>query len=256
MTRFEEGVFQDVSIRNTMGNLKNYSMPVLRPKTGKALIISTHTDFTQNLNRLEEFFLKQGLVVETNDCPGKTEFVLSVLEFSNSFEDEHFNCAVVVILSHSKNGDILAADGKEMAVENDIIGRFSNKDCPALKGKPKFFLLHTILEEEKEKPFSRLYLRKKVKNGLIIQSAVMESERNMFLDSFCENFAGVDFANIDNPGVEHEREVVQTKIPWNNWWLKITASYFENISKDFLSSLVSMGVSEKELLNYLNISLN
>ena len=78
----------------------------------------------------------------------------------------------------------------------------------------------------------------------------------MFLDSFCENFAGVDFANIDNPGVEHEREVEQTKIPWNNWWLKITASYFENISKDFLSSLVSMGVSEKELLNYLNISPN
>ena len=156
-----------------MGNLKHYSMPVLRPKTGKALIISTQKDFTKSLKRLEEFFLEQGLAVETKDCPGKTEFVLSVLEFSNSFDDEHFNCAVLVILSHGKDGDILAADGKEMAVENDIIGRFSNKDCPALKGKPKFFLLHTILDEEKEKPFHRLYVRKKVKNGLIIQSAVM-----------------------------------------------------------------------------------
>ena len=83
-----------------------------------------------------------------------------------------------------------------------------------------------------------------------------ESERNIFLDSFCQNFGGVDFANIDNPAAEHKRDVVQAKIPRNNWWLKITASHFENISKDFLSSLVSMGVSERELLNYLNLSSN
>ena len=45
---------------------------------------------------------------------------------------------------------LLISDDKEMAVENDIMGRFNNKDCPALKGKPKFFLLHTILDEQEE----------------------------------------------------------------------------------------------------------
>merc|ERR1711860_247320 len=105
-----------------------------RQKNGKVLVISTHKDFSGELKRLNNFFLKQGLVVKILDCPGKTEFVLSVLDFANSFEDDVINCAVVVVLSHGKNGNILAADDKEMAVESDIMGRFNNKDCPALKG--------------------------------------------------------------------------------------------------------------------------
>ena len=171
MTKNEEGFFQDAVVN--MGNPGNYSVPAVRQNSGKALIISTRKDFSKHLNTMEQFFLKQGLLVETVECPGKTDFVLSVLEFANSFDDNNFNCAVVVILSHGKNGNILAAEEREMAVENDIIGRFNNKDCPALKGKPKFFLLNTILDEEKEIPFKRLYLRRHVNNGMIIQSAVM-----------------------------------------------------------------------------------
>ena len=70
-------------------------------------MVSIHIDFLEELNRFEE---KQGLVIKILDCPGKTEFVLSVLDFANSFEDEVYNCAVVVVLSHGKNGNILASD--------------------------------------------------------------------------------------------------------------------------------------------------
>ena len=172
MTKYTEIAINDAATWENEYNEYNGHMPIFRKKNGKVFIISTHKDFSEELERFKEFFMKQGLVVKILDCPGKTEFVLSVLDFANSFEDYVSNCAVVVVLSHGKNGNILAADDKEMAVENDIMGRFNNKDCPALKGKPKFFLLHTILDEEEEEPYKRLYLRKKVKNALILQSAV------------------------------------------------------------------------------------
>jgi hypothetical protein len=82
-------------------------------------------------------------------------------------------------LSHGENGTILASDDKEMAVENDIIGRFDNKDCPALKGKPKLFLFQTTLNHDKMDPFRTLYVRRKVKNALTLQSASLVKVPNV-----------------------------------------------------------------------------
>lgn len=47
---------------------------------------------------------------------------------------------VVIILSHGDNGLIYGSDGRK--IENEwLLRQFNNEGCPALKGKPKFFLL-------------------------------------------------------------------------------------------------------------------
>merc|ERR1711892_269145 len=251
MTEHEELASHDAAVwnRNSTQGLER-SFSGVRKKTGKALIVISNKTYLNDLINLENFFTKQGLVVQTQDCPTRTEFVLGVLDFANSFKDGDFNCSVVVVLSHGKNGNILASDGKEMAVENDIIGRFDNTDCPELRGKPKFFLLHTILDEGENEIFKTLYLRRKVKNALALQSATLESERILFLETFYHNFNDIDFANIDNPIIENEKTSLQRNSSRSSWWLKINTSQFDSISKDLFNCLRIMGFSVKELLTY------
>ncbi len=55
---------------------------------------------------------------------------------------EHWNSdmCVVAILSHGEDGLIFSKDGRQISTEW-LLGRFNNDGCPALKGKPKFFIL-------------------------------------------------------------------------------------------------------------------
>ena len=48
---------------------------------------------------------------------------------------------IVVVLSHGYQGGLIAAaDGREVDTEL-VLKQFNNENCPALKGKPKFFIL-------------------------------------------------------------------------------------------------------------------
>ena len=69
----------------------------------------------------------------------------------------------------------------------------------------------------------------------------------MFLEIFCENIHGLDFANIDRPQAKKQPFKERRK---PNGYLRIYENKLEFISGDLLQRLVSMGFTEEELLNF------
>ena len=66
----------------------------------------------------------------------------------NGFSKSDDHMCVVIILSHGNDGGLInAADGKSVSTEY-VLRRFNNDACPALKGKPKFFILQACRGDE------------------------------------------------------------------------------------------------------------
>ena len=47
---------------------------------------------------------------------------------------------ILIILSHGRDGKIITSSGREYQIES-IYEKFNNRECPSLKGKPKFFII-------------------------------------------------------------------------------------------------------------------
>ena len=72
----------------------------------------------------------------------------TVNNFSKMEEHNYGQMCVVIILSHGNDGGLInAADGKVVSTEY-VLRRFNNDACPALKGKPKFFVLQACRGDE------------------------------------------------------------------------------------------------------------
>jgi caspase 2 len=63
-----------------------------------------------------------------------------ITSFSRHPQHVISDMCVVAILSHGDNGLIFAKDGRQIPNEW-LLRQFNNEGCPALKGKPKFFIL-------------------------------------------------------------------------------------------------------------------
>jgi hypothetical protein len=61
-------------------------------------------------------------------------------QFAFLKEHKDSDMCVVAILSHGDEGLIFSKDGRKVSTEW-LLSRFNNDGCPALKGKPKFFIL-------------------------------------------------------------------------------------------------------------------
>jgi len=68
------------------------------------------------------------------------QFFKVITEFCCNKMHEEADMAVVVILSHGKDGVVYAADGQSINMEY-IYEFFNNRNCPMLRGKPKFFIV-------------------------------------------------------------------------------------------------------------------
>jgi len=51
-----------------------------------------------------------------------------------------YDSAVIVILSHGRNGKIYGTDCREIPIEN-IVASLDTAHCPDLAGKPKIFII-------------------------------------------------------------------------------------------------------------------
>ena len=72
----------------------------------------------------------------------------TINDFSKSDDHRFGQMCVVIILSHGNDGGLInAADGKSVSTEY-VLRRFNNDACPALKGKPKFFILQACRGDE------------------------------------------------------------------------------------------------------------
>jgi len=71
---------------------------------------------------------------------GLGQFYKEVTEFCCNKMHAEADMAVVVILSHGRDGVVYAADGQSINMEY-IYEFFNNRNCPLLRGKPKFFIV-------------------------------------------------------------------------------------------------------------------
>jgi len=67
-------------------------------------------------------------------------FFKVITEFCCNKMHKEADMAVVVILSHGKDGVVYASDGQSINMEY-IYEFFNNRNCPNLMGKPKFFIV-------------------------------------------------------------------------------------------------------------------
>jgi len=68
------------------------------------------------------------------------QFFKKITEFCCNKMHQEGDMAVLVILSHGKDGVVYAADGQSINMEY-IYEFFNNRNCPLLRGKPKFFIV-------------------------------------------------------------------------------------------------------------------
>eukprot|EP00092_Neocalanus_flemingeri_P020369 GFUD01022067.1.p1 GENE.GFUD01022067.1~~GFUD01022067.1.p1 ORF type:complete len:449 (-),score=114.34 GFUD01022067.1:342-1688(-) len=68
------------------------------------------------------------------------QFVKEITEFCSNKKHLEADMSVVVILSHGSDGVVYAADGQAVNMEY-IYEFFNNRNCPLLRGKPKFFIV-------------------------------------------------------------------------------------------------------------------
>ena len=68
------------------------------------------------------------------------EFDGELLAFANDPGHRESDMMILAILSHGREGNVFASDGTVIAIES-IYEKFNNKNCPALQGKPKFFII-------------------------------------------------------------------------------------------------------------------
>jgi len=111
-------------------NIENYDNDVQEHRQG------SHVD-VDNLSQLLE-----GLQfdVQVHHDLQLYQFYRVVTEFCNNKRHSSSDMAVVAILSHGKDGVVYAADGQSINMEY-IYEFFNNRNCPELRGKPKFFIV-------------------------------------------------------------------------------------------------------------------
>ena len=112
-----------------------------------------HPTFQIDVKNLRNLFAQLQFKVEHKKNLKRHEFDRELLAFANDPGHRESDMMILAILSHGREGNVFASDGTVIAIES-IYEKFNNKNCPALQGKPKFFIiqvggLKSILEETK-----------------------------------------------------------------------------------------------------------
>ncbi|KAM7062972.1 caspase-14-like [Molossus nigricans] len=83
--------------------------------------------------------------------PDKMELLEKLASFRdglNEIKDE-ISCCLVTLMSHGEKGCIKIKDDDRVSLE-DIFEMFNNKNCPALHGKPKIFIIQACRGERRD----------------------------------------------------------------------------------------------------------
>lgn len=68
------------------------------------------------------------------------ETIKAIREFRSNEELNSVDSCIVIIMSHGRDEkSFFTSDNLYLSV-NEVVERFSNRECPALKGKPKIFI--------------------------------------------------------------------------------------------------------------------
>jgi len=99
-------------------------------------------------NNLDILYEQLGFKVTVRRNLEYQDMMRTINNFSKMEDHIYSQMCIVIILSHGNDGGLInAADGKVVSTEY-VLRRFNNDACPALKGKPKFFVLQACRGDE------------------------------------------------------------------------------------------------------------
>lgn len=110
-------------------------------------VLPTRTGSLVDANNLDILFEQLGFKVTLRRNLAYYDMMSEVQKFAAREEHKTGDMTVVVLLSHGRHGLIAAADGRELETEW-VMRQFNNEGCPALRGKPKLFLLQACRGDE------------------------------------------------------------------------------------------------------------
>ncbi|XP_071261125.1 caspase-14-like [Salvelinus alpinus] len=93
--------------------------------------------------RMEELFKGNGFdYTKINTLDNRNEVMTELSNFQDKLKNlpDGVSCLMVVIMCHGRLGHISLSDGKEIQLE-EIYQMFYNRQCPALREKPKLFVV-------------------------------------------------------------------------------------------------------------------
>jgi len=132
--------------------------PMTRNPRGLCLIVNNEVfdahkerrGSTVDANNLDVLFGELGFdnVVALNRSA--IELKRDIMAFAQSDKHRRGQMAVVVVLSHGERGCVYGTDGGRCQIDW-ILEQFNNDKCPALIGKPKFFIFQACRGHEEDK---------------------------------------------------------------------------------------------------------
>ena len=102
----------------------------------------------KDVKNLAELFQFLGFKVFAKQNLSKSQILKTIEEFKTLFEKQDVDMCIFCIMSHGSSGNLVDIHGYEMDVEEEIIKKFYNTECPALQGVPKLFLLQYCRGDE------------------------------------------------------------------------------------------------------------
>jgi len=107
----------------------------------------TRTGSGVDANNLDILFEQLDFKVTLRKNLGYQFMRQEIANFSRKPELQKADMLIVCVLSHGVLGHMVSSDGREIETEW-ILRQFNNDGCPALKGKPKFFILQACRGDE------------------------------------------------------------------------------------------------------------
>ena len=120
------------------------------PHTEKVAKLAVREGSERDVKALETLFEELHFNVKTERNKERQEILEILDHFSHDVDHSAYDCFVLWLLSHGKDGHIFGADGETVPIET-VWDRFSNAQCPALKGKPKLICIQSCRGEREEK---------------------------------------------------------------------------------------------------------
>jgi len=110
--------------------------------------IGSHVD-TENLKKL---FQQLHFKADHRKNLTRPQFLSVLRDFANNQEHRESDMMILAVLSHGRDGQIIASDGLVVETE-DIYAKFNNSNCPLLQGKPKFFIVQACRGDDTDVSF-------------------------------------------------------------------------------------------------------
>jgi len=110
--------------------------------------IGSHVD-TENLLKL---FQQLHFKADHKKNLTRPQFLAVLREFANNQDHREMDMMILAVLSHGRDGQIIASDGLVVETE-DIYAKFNNSNCPLLQGKPKFFIVQACRGDDTDVSF-------------------------------------------------------------------------------------------------------